>query len=266
MWIDSHLIHGVVHQGALFHEAPLKIPESERIGLSLHAQGDQVLVLEEGHRLDALWMDCASESHDLFVLLHIINEGKRGPRAVWRAFTGSDELSIPGDGQARELHAGISEHCLLPRLGLLNDELVVQREVGETVFDVPIQVVMHTAEPIVSIDELLLKQLVPRISEAQVAHHGIGLHLDVDLLVQIAVMVVGELSVCSLNRNTVWRWMESIGSVWMLGRSNSLELHTLRHDEGVFSHLVPEFLPGFVGRANLFEKAGLLGLDVPHGL
>lgn len=204
--IDPDLVDGVVTVGprllrALLDDSRLQVPNGN-CALTLHAGHDEVPVLVEGHRLDALLL--ARQPCDQSALLDIVEIRKSCSLWVLRSFGCGDHLHILGDCHAGELRARVSEHSLLSRFRLLDDELVVERKVGQAVSDIPEEVVVDAAEAVVSVDELLLQELLPDIDNAQVADEGARLDFNVDFLVQVAIVVVRQLSIGTLDVYSIW--------------------------------------------------------------
>ena len=103
-----------------------------------------------------------AELLDSLALFDVVQVDVGDAFGVLMALTDGDEALALRLRHAGELDFVVREDDLLPvlRLGFLEDELVVEGEVGVASFGVPDEVVVDTTIAIISVDQFLLEEHV----------------------------------------------------------------------------------------------------------
>ena len=158
-----------------------------------------------------------SKSANLLSLINIIDVDVCSTLLILATLSHCEKLSINSHSHAGKLDTRAAEHGLLTSLRVLDYQLVVQGEIGESLLRVPHQVVMDPSISVVPSDQLLFKD----ISLALDSHFV--LEILFNNLATSEEMSVCQLSVISDLSDNIWRWDEVLLIVLHRGLLHWLE-------------------------------------------
>lgn len=175
------------------------------------------------------------------------------------ALTDSDEALTLRLSDARKLDLRVSEDVLFPilRLGSLDNQFIVKREVGIATFGVPYKVVVNTTVAIISVDQFLFEKHVFGFCSA-ITHQLLSFDLDFHSLAATSIVVVGQFSINSMLLDIHWSLDEI--SLRLLGWSliNRFEFWD---DKSILVQLVSERFLCLVRCSDFLKEAWCLFFD-----